>query len=517
MRAMAASVARQTTHSSLSHVQKQSKSIIWAALALVCLVYALPHLLSIAQTGKILPIFRIDDTIYMVRTAAAMRGDTLGNPYIAGHENAPKYLPELSERMVALAGRALHWDVVKIAAAFRILQPAAIFLGVVWICWVFGFPPALAALAGLLTVLAPSLGMLRIYRPGLASFLRYARFLSAGFHTTLYLAATGAVAVCWQRPTRLRAIVAGLAVGAIFYTPIFYWAVLWAGIIGLAFVSQGEQRRAMVVVAAVSAIAAVPFVIGTIRNATNPIVQETLHRWPTYTMTPGRGLEYGILPHVVLCIGCALLAWMLRRRSNVFLFLSAFFAVTAPMLLENVVTNRQIQAYHFTDALNPLWAIMGVALLAQLRIPRVVITSIFALVIGFATTQHVADYVRLRSQVAAHPESWALSWCMPRTLAWLQQNTPSDSVVIAPRPVMEILPIFTHNKVYWADFARQHVMPTDEADKRLLESLRWTPAQPLTYPVNYYLATGANCAQVAPSSMVFRDAEEETCVWQHAR
>jgi hypothetical protein len=60
-------------------------------------------------------------------------------------------------------------------------------------------------------------------------------------------------------------------------------------------------------------------------------------------------------------------------------------------------------------------------------------------------------------------------------------------------------------------------MPTDEADKRLSESLRWTPAQPLTYPVNYYLATGANCAQVTPSSVVFRDAEEGTCVWQHAR
>ncbi|MBZ5510836.1 MAG: hypothetical protein LAN70_06665 [Acidobacteriia bacterium] len=514
---MTASVARQSTHSSLSPVHKQSQAVIWAALALVCLVYALPHLLSIAQTGKILPIFRIDDQIYMVRTAAAMRGDTLGNPYVAGHENAPKFMPELSERMVALAGRALHWDVVRIAAAFRILQPAAIFLGVVWICWVFEFPPALAALAGLLTVLAPSLLMLRIHRPGLASFLRYARFLSAGFHTTLYLAALGAVAVCWQRPTRFRAIVAGLAVGAIFYTPIFYWAVLWAGIIALVFVSQGGQRRAMAVMAAVSAIVALPFVIRTVRNAANPIVQETLRRWPTYTMTPGRRLEDNVLPHLALCIACAVLAWMLRRRSQVFLFLFAFFAASVPLQLQNVVTNRQIQAYHFTDSLNPLWAIMGVALLAQLRIHKVVITSIFALLIGFATTQHLVDYVRLRSQVAAHPESWALSWCMPRTLAWLQENTPSDSVVIAPRPMMEILPIFTHNKVYWADFARQHVMPTSEADTRLSESLHWTPPQPLTYPVNYYLATGANCAQVTPSSVVFRDAEEGTCVWQHAR
>ena len=72
-------------------------------------------------------------------------------------------------------------------------------------------------------------------------------------------------------------------------------------------------------------------------------------------------------------------------------------------------------------------------------------------------------------------------------------------------------------RLLWADFARQHVMPTDEADTRLSESLRWTPAQPLTYPVNYYLATGANCAQVTPASVVFRDAQEGTCVWQRTR
>jgi hypothetical protein len=220
---------------------------------------------------------------------------------------------------------------------------------------------------------------------------------------------------------------------------------------------------------------------------------------------------------MALCIACAVLAWMLRRRSKVFLFLFAFFAATVPLQLQNVVTNRQIQSYHFTDALNPLWAIRGVTLLAQLRIHKVVVTSIFALVIGIGAAQHVEDYLRLRSQVAADPEYWALSWRMPRTLAWLQENTASDSVVIAPRLVMENLPIFTHNKVYWADFARQHVMPTDEADKRRSESLRWTPAQPLTYPVNYYLATGANCAQVTPSSVVFRDAQEGTCVGQRAR
>lgn len=60
-------------------------------------------------------------------------------------------------------------------------------------------------------------------------------------------------------------------------------------------------------------------------------------------------------------------------------------------------------------------------------------------------------------------------------------------------------------------------MPTDEADRRRSEAVRWTLAQPLTYPVDYYLATGATCAQVTPSSVLFRDAQEGTCVWQRVR
>lgn len=82
---------------------------------------------------------------------------------------------------------------------------------------------------------------------------------------------------------------------------------------------------------------------------------------------------------------------------------------------------------------------------------------------------------------------------------------------------MEILPIFTHNKVYWADFARQHVMPTGETDTRRLEARRWTATEPLTYRVDYFLQAGAKCSQIAPSWIRFRDAGESTCVWQRPK
>ncbi|MGZ4821430.1 MAG: hypothetical protein ACXVZM_07475 [Terriglobales bacterium] len=497
--------------------QNRSKVIIWALLAPVCLVYALPLLISLAQSGKIPPVFRPDETIYMVRTSAAMRGDPLGNPYIAGYDAAPKYLPELSERAVAIAGRILRLNIVEIAAAFRVLQPAAIFLGVAWISLALDLTPVMAALAGVLTVLGPSMGMLHFHRAGLPAFLRYTRFLSAGFHTAVFVAALGLVALCWNRPNRFRAVTAGLAVGAVFYLPIFYWSALWAGVIGLAILSHAERRSCLLVMAGVSVALALPMLANSVRTGANPLVQETLHRAPALTMLPGRHLEFGIAPHLALCAASAVVAWRLRRRAKVFLFPFAFFVASVPLLLQNLITNRQIQAYHFVDALNPLWAIMAAAVLAQLRPKKVLVASIFALVIGFGASEQVVDYLRLRSIVGADEAAWAPDWSMPHTLEWLQESTPPGSVVMASSPEMEILPIFTHNKVYWADFARQHVMPTDETDTRRLEARRWTATEPLTYRVDYFLQDGAKCSQIALSWIRFRDAGESTCVWQRPK
>src|ERR1051325_7173423 len=96
---------------------------IWEGLVAVCLVYALPLLLPLVREGRLQPIKMRNETIYMVRVAAAARGDSLGNPYLSGHENAPKYMPELSERMLALTSQAFHISVVHLAALMRVMHP----------------------------------------------------------------------------------------------------------------------------------------------------------------------------------------------------------------------------------------------------------------------------------------------------------------------------------------------------------------------------------------------------------
>jgi hypothetical protein len=231
-------------------------------------------------------------------------------------------------------------------------------------------------------------------------------------------------------------------------------------------------------------------------------------------MLPGRHVEGGIPVRVLLSAVAACAAWVLRRRTVAGGFLFAFFLVSIPLMLQNVVTNRQIQAYHFVDPLNPLWAILGAAALGQIRLPKWALpTALTLLVLAAALVQtRACRYVR--ASIAQNPNVFALSWRMPHALAWLQRNTPRDSVVVSRPEIMDVLPIFTHNKVYFAVFARQHVMSDAEADTRFLEAEHWKPGDKLAYPADYVLAEGNDCAHVPLYQLLFQDTAERTCIWR---
>jgi hypothetical protein len=79
---------------------------------------------------------------------------------------------------------------------------------------------------------------------------------------------------------------------------------------------------------------------------------------------------------------------------------------------------------------------------------------------------------------------------------------------------MDSLPLFTHNKVYWADYASQHVMPEWEVQARTQSLESWHPdgiAQ-LPFHADFYLGTGSACLRLNSKAFLYRDIAEGTCV-----
>jgi len=425
-----------------------------AAMALiVAAVYALPFAFA---HGRI-DVFYPDETYYAARVMDAYRGRDLRNPYLAGHEHSPKYLPELIERVLALTARVLHVPPLAVLAASRVVLAVALTIALTYFGIALGLSPGIATLAGACPALFPPILTL-FQTPGMGEhgFLRLFRIVSPAAHMLLLVIALWCVYVAWKEGRWWQWIAAGIALGALAYVPIYYWAFAMLGTLILAI-----RRRALFWSLLVAAVVSLPHFIHATQVMWSPEVIETLAR--LRLMIPGRLPEPDVPRRLIenLIVIAALL--LIRNR-----FLLAFLIAGEVLLVQNAITNRQIQAFHFMHCLFVVWP-LAAALVWQhfCGERRRFLNGAFAalLVVSAVLVQWIA-FANWEERMWERPQLYALNRVMPETLAWLNAKTPPGSVVLAPPDVMASLPLYTHNKIYWAQYAGQYVVSDHEVAMR---------------------------------------------------
>jgi len=475
-------------------------------LVTVVLLYALPLVLTYVRQGKLLYAETLDDTLYETRIIDLYRGGTLGNPYLAEHQDSPRYMPELVERAFAGTSRVTGITPLVVVAISRVLLPTLIFV-IVWsLGGNLGLEPLSALLAGLLATLAHSLSLEM-------GALRYFRVISPVAHVFLLMTALWLVFAAWRDGSRKFAVLAGMGLGLLFYAPVYYWsfAVLGTGLLALL---AHRPARVALLFSVVIAIAIGSFnLVRSERMAADPEVKETLARLTL--MVPGRALESGALPRLLPGLGFVAMAWWFSRKSLRWAqFLFPFAVAGSFMLVQNAITNRQIQAYHMINCLIPVWAILAVGLFQTIMRARPVLTLAAAgVVVGVGLFVQISSFFEWQRTQAADPEEFALNTLMPQTLEWLNRHTPPGSVLLAPVTITSSLLLFTHNRSYIAHYAFQYVMSNRELDLRYLTAQTWSPGKTLPYRADYFLGRGAACEGLPPTGVVYRNDAEGTCVF----
>jgi hypothetical protein len=530
------------------------RPFLLAMASAIAILYALPLIEGFWRYHALIHVFYPDEAYYAARVLDAARGGTLGNPYLAGHEGAPRYLPEATERTLALLSRAMHLDPLTLLAACRVVLPLLLFLALALLARALGIEERLAILAAAAVPLFPPILTL-IQPPGTGEhgFLRLFRSTSPVAHMLLLVLALIALAEVWRRPSIRAVCVGGLLTGILFYTPIYYWSFAIGGTLLLAIFDGKESRKALLGVAGIALLLGVPQLIHSHRLMSVPEVVETLARWRL--MVPGRWPEMDVPRRFLENLVVLGVLWLARRRvgqNGRFVF--AFCLAGELLLVQNVVTNRQIQAFHFMHCLFLMWPLAaalawqesGVSSRASSegsgrgpferadhgdpddddpkapsQIPRstlgmtprgFILASLTALLLASATLVQLIAFENWATWRNDSPQLYTLDLVMPRTLGWLNRHTPPGAVVMAPEDVMASLPLFTHNKVYWTRYAGQHVLSDREVEIRSTDTAHWfeNPPQPLHYPADFAVLTGRRCA--ALSGIVYRDQAEGTCV-----
>ena len=491
---------------------------IWLMLAVsvVLFSYSLPFLMNYSLRGPFLNVAVEDEKIYLVRIMDAYRGGSLGNPYLAEHQDAPRFMPEAAERLIAIVAHLSGAGPLLIVAISRVVF-AALVCVVLWsLARGLGIEPRSAALAAMLPPLAPTISWMAEINSRTIGFLRYFRAVSPAFYVLLMLLALRLVLLAWKKPRWWTGLLAGAGLGLLIYlSPIYFWSFAIAGAAWLAVQDSGKMRAAMLIAVASALVVGLPHFWNASLQARLPDVRETLARLDL--LIPGRAPDEGVARTFVLAAAMSVAVWLERSRlGQPGRFLSPFLFVGTLLLVQNVITNRHLQGSHWIECLIPVWSLAGVAFLQSFSPsfrPAYLLTLIAVLAAGAIFAQAMA-FLQWKELCRENAEFWALDAGMPQTLSWLNAHTPANSVVIAGTDIMDSLPLFTHNKVYWADYASQHVMPEWEVQARTQSVESWRPdgTAPLPFRADFYLGTGSACLRPKSKPFLYRDRAEDTCV-----
>ncbi|GEM_PF-5375570 len=490
---------------------------IMTAVAVTAIVHAIPLAVAYSARGSTLVGSDYTEGQYLALVAAAYRADSnrgasLGNPFLAGHDDAVVYLPSMVERTLAAIAHVTALSPLAVVAISRVAFPAVIALVITMLgASLFsraapsaaGNSAAGGALAAILATVVDPRSVVRIFDPHWFYFPRYFRAVSPAAHVLLFLLAIAALDRVRRKGGWWNVAMAGIAIGLLFYTPIFYWTTAVAG--AAWFVMRGERTRLMAALA-IATVIAIPYFVHSVRIRNDPAFQDTLER--RELLTPGRlpdTYDSPALPVFAAGVVALALAFAFLRRSAVLAFLGPFATAATLFTVQNAVTNRHMQSHHWVNCLIPLWAMFAAAVITE-KMPKLV-PAVFTL--GAAAAIIIVSISAFRAQHQA-PKLYPLDVMMPATVAWLNANTPPDSVIFCPLPFAAQLPLYTRDKIYWGATADYFVLTNAEVHARESDQWHWRPGKPekLHYPAGYYLGTAADCAGGA----AFTSLKEDTCI-----
>jgi len=496
-------VALPSTHN-IGQRPKAEVRMIVGFMVLVACIYALPLVAAYALQHKLLYAETPDDSFYETRVITLLRGDSLGNPYLPEHAKVARYMPELVERVFAWIILTTHAALLPFIAVTRVLFPVLICLLAYGLARRLELEPLTALLTGCCTVFAPSLSL-----GGYT--LRYFRVISPAAYIVMVMATLLLIERVWRKAGWYSAWLAGGTVGLLFYTPVYYWSFVLLGLGLLALLSPGRTRLALLTSAALALLLGTPSLLHSARLSGDPAVGETLARLGL--MVSGRTPETGVLPRLLIGLVLVGLAfWFRAKRFRWAAFVLPFAVAGSFMLVQNVVTNRHFQAYHMISCLMPLAALVIGGSFQACRLQRAWSCAAIAVVIVLGAAGQISGYGEWLRNSKKTPAQYALDSAFPRTLAWLNSQTPAQSVVVFPESMASAAPLFSRNGVYVGHHIAQYVMTNREFNSRREARESWSPGKELPYRADYVLLLGKSCRQWQ-SEAVFRDPGEDTCIF----
>lgn len=443
----------------------------------VSLIIFLPTILSIKKAGLgfqgIYPMFNNDEDYYLSLGREVYDGhNNIGNAFIKEYKDKPSLQQSFAEIIFANEARLLRFSIPKTYALNDFLLP---FLGFILLYILFFDITRSKTISGFFSFSLFFIFLSYLNRPtnpqfGLPFFLLGIllvwRLISNeyDFKKIVYLN-----------------ILLGAIFGALIYIYPFYWtsiAVLYSTSSLILFFRQKNYwywLKNWLIFVAMSLLIAFPYFFNLLKSLRDPFFAEASLR---------QGMIFNHWPaaffNVALMILCLVLIFLVhknikRARSLIFIYSLGISGII--LNWQNIITGKGLQFsshYYFPTI---LFAFLIIAVCVELLFNYIKVGSkidfrksvsilLMIILFGMMVYKQAPDIKGAYLNVVYPPDILNLQNLM-LVANWLNQNTPKDSAVYALGKNYDwLIPVYTHNNIYWQTNAGMYLMSDEELENR---------------------------------------------------
>lgn len=457
----------------------------------VGLIHVYPDIRFISELGHNFKGIHLmgasDESVYLSRiTGVIYRNDLrLANAGVYGHQDDPIFQPSMGEVVEGLIGKALGlnaWQVDILATfLFPVLLCFLIYLLVKGLSSSFK--------TGILAALAVTLGYYWI-TPNLKAIfslspvyfnqpLFFLRPISPQFHfipfiLTLYFISK----VCIEKDY-VFVVPSGILAGLLFYTSIYYWTFIYAGLFALMIIELFRERldnaKNFLFIYFISFIVGIPYLLSAAALNNLPYFSEIFLR--------GGGLytHQRILPimEIITLFFLVIMRFVFKEKKEYLYYMISFVTGGLICLNQQIITGKTVEPMHWQSYTNKVFIIICLFICASFvsRIKRVKSFN-FALLFYPACFLFLAlGVIQQNFYYSARSGVFRDLQAMGGILKYIHKEIPADSVILTDPFNLEeerMISVFTKNYPYISDsFFITSAMQDQEVEERYLFALHF--------------------------------------------
>lgn len=426
-----------------------------------------------------------DENVYLSRIAGVVyRKDLrLANAGVYGHQNDPVFQPSLAEVTEGLIGRGMGLEVWQIDILATFFLPALLCFLIYLLTNSLSGSPKTAALASLAVTLGyywitPNLravfGLVSGY---FNQSLFFTRPISPQFHFIPFIFALYLIHKVSSKKSNILILTTGIITGLLFYTSVYYWTFIYAGLFILTIISIIKKNTDSVgkylLIYLISFTIAIPYLLSAVALNKLPYFPEIFRRGGgIYTHQP----MFPVLEAAFLLF-LIIMRYLFRDKKEDFYFMISFVAGGLVCLNQQIITGKTVEPMHWQSYTDKVFIIICFFICGSFILKRLKLSwinrffypaCVLFLVLGI-TQQNI--YFSARSGIFRGLQGLGL------ILRYIHKEIPADAVILTdPLNLQEerMLSVFTKNYPYISDsFFITSAIKKEEIEERYFFALNF--------------------------------------------